>query len=179
VEHLLELGHRDVAIVMGGSGPASDRARLQGFVTTLEEHGLTIPPEYVASGTDTFEGGREATAGLLDLSRRPSAILATNNLMTIGAMVAVTDAGLTVPADISVVGIDDMEWYPIARPAISAVHESASEMGRYAAERLLLRLRRKRQPSPARIRLETEFRVRESTGPPSPEARRSRGGEAP
>lgn len=166
VEHLLEFGHRDVAIVCSGLGAASDQARLDGYTGALAHRGLTVQPAYVSIGSDTFEGGRQAARGLLALPQRPTAIFATNNLMTVGALVAIAEAGLDVPADISIVGIDDMEWYPIANPAITAVHESAAEIGRRAAERLLLRLRRQRQPRAEHIRVETEFRIRSSAGPP-------------
>jgi DNA-binding LacI/PurR family transcriptional regulator len=165
-DHLLDHGHRAVAIVGGGPGPASDRARLRGFTLALTGRGLKVRPEYVVTGSDTFEGGQLAVASLLRLPRPPTAVLATNNLMTVGALVAIADAGLKVPTDISIVGIDDMEWYPIASPAVTAVHESATQMGRHAAERLLLRARRKRQPAIERVRLAVEFRERESVGPP-------------
>ena len=105
------------------------------------------------------------STALLALPRRPSAIFVTNNVMTVGALVAIAEAGLEVPRDISIVGIDDMEWFPIAKPAITAVYEPAAQMGRRAAERLLLRLRRQRQPRTEHIRVETEFRVRQSVGP--------------
>lgn len=166
VEHLLDRGHNDVAIVWGGPGASSDRARLDGFLAALTGRGLEAPPEYVRVGSSTFAGGSEAVTGLLSLSRRPSAVFVTNNLMTVGALTALSEAGLDVPADISIVAIDDMEWYAIADPAISAMYEPAEEMGRRAAERLLLRLRRQRQPRVERIRLDTEFRVRDSVGPP-------------
>jgi LacI family transcriptional regulator len=166
VEHLLEFGHEDVAIVSGGTEPSSDRARLEGYTKALAARGLPVRPEYIRTGSSTFEGGRAAVVDLLALSRRPSAIFSTNNLMTVGALVAIADTGLAVPRDISIVGIDDMEWFPIANPAISAVYESAEGIGRKAAERLLLRLRRQRQPRVERIRLKTEFRVRRSAGPP-------------
>jgi LacI family transcriptional regulator len=173
VDHLLDLGHTDVAIVIGGAGPASNRARLHGYQQALADRGLDLPHEYICSGADTFEGGRAAAASMLEQWRRPSAVFATNNLMTVGTLVAIAAAGLKVPDDISVVGIDDMEWYPIANPAVTAVYESGSDMGRLAAERLLLRLHRKRQPPAERMRLQTEFRIRASTGPPLPATHRA------
>lgn len=173
VDHLLDLGHTDVAIVIGGAGPASDRARLRGYQEALADRGLKVPHEYICSGADTFEGGHAAAASLLEQWRRPSAVFATNNLMTVGTLMAIADAGLKVPDDISVVGIDDMEWYPIAEPAVTAVYESAVDMGRLAAERLLLRVHRRRQPAAERIRLPVEFRVRESAGPPTPAVTRT------
>jgi LacI family transcriptional regulator len=167
VEHLLEFGHEDIAIVGGGTEPSSDRARLDGYAQALANHGLKARSEYIRGGSSTFEGGRSAVAELLRLPDPPSALFATNNLMTVGALVAIAEAGLEVPTDLSIVGIDDMEWYPIAHPAITAVYESADEMGRLAAERLLLRLRRQRQPRTERIRVQTDFRMRQSVGPPA------------
>jgi LacI family transcriptional regulator len=166
VEHLLEHGHERVAIVGGGTETTVDRGRLDGYLGALASRGLQARPELVRIGSSTFEGGRAAVAQLLTLPERPSAIFVTNNVMTIGALVAIADAGLEVPADVSIVGIDDMEWYPIAHPPITAVFESAREMGRLAAERLLLRLRRQQQPRVVHIRMDTEFRVRQSAGPP-------------
>lgn len=168
VEHLLEQGHECVAIVGGGTQVSCDRSRLDGYRKALARRGLRVPPEYIAAGASTFEGGRAAVAQLLDLPSRPSAIFVTNNMMTIGALVAIADAGLEVPGDVSIVGFDDMEWYPIAQPPITAVFEPAREMGRRAAERLLLRLRRQRQPRVAHVRMATELRVRQSAGPPPP-----------
>ncbi len=165
VDHLLDFGHRDVAIVLGGPA-TSDQARLEGYREALRGRGIDVDPAYVRIGSSTFDGGLRAAASLLTLPQRPSAIFATNNLMTVGVLVAIADAGLKVPVDISIVGIDDMEWYPIANPAITAIFESASEIGRRAADRLLLRLRRHRQPRVANIRVEAEFRVRHSVGPP-------------
>jgi LacI family transcriptional regulator len=178
VEHLLDFGHRAVAIVCNCPGPASDRARLDGYRDALEARGIPVEPAFMSIGSSTFEGGREAAASLLRLPRRPTAIFATNNLMTVGALVAIADAGLRVPEDISIVGIDDMEWYPIASPPITAVYESASEIGRRAAERLLLRLGHRRQPSAEGIRVEAEFRPRGSVGPPPAEGGGSSGSRA-
>jgi len=166
VDHLLDFGHEDVAIVGGGTEASSDRDRLGGYMEALASRGLQARPEFISRGSSTFEGGRAAVADLLALPHRPSAIFVTNNLMTVGALVSIADAGLEAPRDVSIVGIDDMEWYPIAHPAITAVFEPAREMGRRAAQRLLLRLRRQRQPRPERIRLDTQFRIRRSAGPP-------------
>ena len=167
VEHLLDFGHEEVAIVTGGEGPSSDRARLAGYQGALADRGLVVGSQLIKAGSSTFEGGRAAVEDLLALSPRPSALFVTNNLMTVGALVAIADAGLKVPTDISIVGIDDMEWYPIAQPAITTVFDPAREMGRRAAQRLLLRLRRQRQPRAERIRLDAELRVRQSAGPVS------------
>ncbi len=171
VEHLLAHGHEDVAIVHGGTEASFDRGRLRGHANALTSRSLAVRPELIVSGASTFAGGRAAVAGLMTLRRSPSAILATNNLMTIGALVAIADAGLEVPRDVSLISISDMEWFPIAHPAITAVSQPAEALGRQAAERLLLRLGRQRQPRAQRIRLAFDLRVRRSVGPPPTAAR--------
>lgn len=171
VEHLLQHEHKNVAIVHGGTEASFDRGRLRGYTSALAARGLPLQPRYIVGGASTFDGGRAAVTALLALSPAPSAILATNNLMTVGALVAVADAGLEVPGDVSIVGISDMEWFPISRPAITAVSQPSEDLGRRAAERLLLRLRRKRQPHAERVQLEFALRVRDSVGPPPTAAR--------
>jgi LacI family transcriptional regulator len=169
VEHLLAFGHERIALVGGGTQGSVDRGRVKGYQDALASRGLGTRPELIRAGSATFEGGQAAVADLLAMPVRPSAIFVTNNVMTIGALVAIAEAGLKVPEDISIVAIDDMEWYPIAHPPITAVFEPAREMGRRAAERLLLRMRRPRQPRVAHILVDTEFRVRQSAGRPSSE----------
>jgi LacI family transcriptional regulator len=167
VEHLISFGHERIAIVGGGTQGSVDVGRFRGYQDALEARGLPVLPELVRAGFATFEGGRSAVLELATLPNRPSAIFVTNNVMTVGALVAIAESGMEVPGEVSIIAIDDMEWYPIAHPPITAVYEPAREMGRRAAERLLLRLRRQRQPRVAHIRVETEFRIRESVGPPS------------
>lgn len=165
-DHLLDHGHQRVAIVHGGTDASFDRGRLRGYTAALTDRDVAVRSELIVSGHSTFEGGRAAVAGLLALPDPPTSILATNNLMTVGALVAIADAGLDVPNDLSIVGVSDMEWFPIARPAITAVWQPSEELGRRAAERLLLRLRRKRQPRAERLELDIELRVRHSVAPP-------------
>src|SRR5262245_39030885 len=89
-----------------------------------------------------------------------------NNVMTVGALVAVAEADLSLPQDISIIGFDDMDWYRIARPHVTAVAQPAYDMGRIAAERLLAQLRRKHPPKLQRLLLDTKLIIRESTAPP-------------
>jgi LacI family transcriptional regulator len=166
IDHLLSFGHERIAIVHGGTEASFDRGRLRGFTDSLERTGIRARPDYVIGGASTFKGGYDAVAALSALPDRPSAILATNNLMTVGALLAIADAGLEVPGDVSIISISDMEWFSIARPAITAVFQPSEELGRRAAERLLVRLRRKRQPAAERIELDIELRARDSVGPP-------------
>jgi len=166
VEHLLEMGHVDIAIVTGRLEASSDSGRFVGYRRALRRRGIDVNSEYVVCGELTFEGGQRVVQQLLKLSNRPTAIFVTNNEMTIGALVAISDAGLSLPKDISVIGFDDMDWYRIAKPSITAVRQPPYDMGRLAAERLLASLRRKRQSRPKRWLLNAELIIRESTSAP-------------
>jgi LacI family transcriptional regulator len=168
VEHLLDLGHRDVAIITGRLEAAFDRGRLEGYRDALEARGITFDPAFVVPGDSTHEGGDRAMRALLRLEkRRPTAVFVTNNLMTVGALLVIAEARLAIPRDISIVGFADMEWYPLSNPPITAVAQPSYEMGRIAAERLLLRLSRKHPPKPRRLCLNAELIIRASTAPPA------------
>jgi DNA-binding LacI/PurR family transcriptional regulator len=156
----------DIAIVTGRLEASSDSGRFLGYRRALRRRGIDVNPQYSVCGDLTFEGGRRVVQQLLKLPNRPTAIFVTNNEMTIGALVAISDAGLSLPKDISLLGFDDMDWYRIAKPSITAVRQPPYDMGRLAAERLLASLRRKRQSKPKRWLLNAELIIRESTAAP-------------
>jgi LacI family transcriptional regulator len=110
VEYLVERGHRRIGYLNGPAELEVSRARLSGFTSAAEEHGLDVGPDNIADGHFTIKGGGEAVIQLLDRSDL-TAVLAANDLMAIGAMRHLLDSGRKVPDDISVVGLDDI---PIA-----------------------------------------------------------------
>jgi DNA-binding LacI/PurR family transcriptional regulator len=140
--------------------------RTEGFLSAIGDEGINIHPSYVRESDYSIEGGYEHLRGLLELDPRPTAVFIANNFMTVGALRAIYEAGLEVPDEISVLGFDDMYWYTITRPSLSAVSQPAYDMGRVAAERILTRLDGEEQPPPERLELKTELIVRESTAPP-------------
>ncbi len=163
--YLIELGHSRIGIVTGNLAATFDRARLAGYHQALQSRGIEIDPELQVCGDLNFGGGRNVVEQLLRLPMPPSAIFATNNLMTMGSLAAIAQAGLAVPGDISLIGFDDLEWYQIVQPAITTVKQPAYEMGRVAAGRLLELLSRKRPVKPKKYVLDTELIVRSSVGP--------------
>ncbi|MBN9074424.1 MAG: LacI family DNA-binding transcriptional regulator [Rhizobiales bacterium] len=162
--YLVELGHSRIGIVTGNLAAAFDRARLEGYRQALDRHGIPADDALQICGDLNFDGGRMAVGELLKLPEPPSAIFATNNLMTVGSLVAITEAGLSAPDDISLVGFDDLEWYRIVRPPITTVRQPAYEMGRAAAGRLLELLARKGAVKPKKQVLEADLIVRGSAG---------------
>jgi alanine racemase len=178
--HVLDLGHRDIAI-LAIDGPLSDRQlgggvvgrRLRGYRAALAEVGIEVADDEIATGPATIEGGRAAYGWLWDAGRRPTAILAMSDGMAIGAIQAIRERGARVPADVSVVGFDDVDLAASTDPALTTVHQPVRGKGEEAA-RMLLSLIRGGEPPPGNLRLDTSLVVRSSTGPkPEPPAHSS------
>jgi LacI family transcriptional regulator len=137
VEHLIHLGHRSIAHISGLENWHNSKERLEGYKKTLEKYGVPLVEEWIQPGDWEVEGGYRGAQSLLQLSNHPTAIFAANDLMALGAIYAIQDAGLSVPHDIAVVGYDNREFTWIARPNITTVVMPVYEMGRIAAEILL------------------------------------------
>lgn len=146
VRHLIEHGHRRIAIVTGPLEAAFDRQRLAGYRRALLGAGLVPEPALVLRANLEASGGEQAAAALLALSPRPSAVFVTNNMMTLGMLVGLARAGIGVPADLSMVGFDDQDWYSISNPPLTAISNPAYAMGHAAADRLLASLAGERSP---------------------------------
>ncbi|GFP27828.1 LacI family DNA-binding transcriptional regulator [Candidatus Hakubella thermalkaliphila] len=161
IDYLLQLGHKDIAIISGPLNVTSGVERYQGYVAALKEAGLEPRLQHTKIGTFRQESGYKLAQELLDLERRPSALFVANNVMTIGALLAIRERGLSIPDDISVVGFDDMDWAVLANPPLTTVAQPTYEMGVKAME-LLIRQMHKEKIDQKEILLSPELRVRES-----------------
>ena len=141
VSYLIKRGHRRIAH-LGGSRPNSGRLRHQGYVQALEEHGLSFDANLVVDCPWTQRGGYDAIHHLLQRRPLPTAVFAANDLMAIGAMLGIQDAGLRVPDDIAVAGFDNIDEAACVTPALTTVHQPKYEMGKMLAEVLFRRLRK-------------------------------------
>lgn len=106
--HLIDLGHRDIALLTGPAHASSASGRGVGFRQAMEEAGLSIRPDLLAPTNFSIESGAEAATYLLDLDRPPTAIFAVNDNTAIGALSALTKRGISVPGDVSLVGYNDI-----------------------------------------------------------------------
>ena len=140
VEHALSKGHRDIAFVAGHPGFATTVERIAGFQAALESRGFEFLAEWVVTGSATTIEAGAAARRLLSRPQRPSVIIAGNNLATIGVMKAVRELGLTVPDDVSLVGLDDFEWADLFEPRLTLVEQPCAEIGRQAAALLVERI---------------------------------------
>lgn len=163
VEHLLDLGHRDIGLLLGQSMRPS-RERRAGLEDAYAARRL--PPTYtVVEGMLAPGHGRRGTRALLDRETPPTAIVAGGNQLLIGALYELRDRSLRVGRDISLVSCDEIALTELFSPPIAIVQRANAEIGRQAA---MLMLRRMRQESgPERIMLPTEFLPRPSCAPPS------------
>jgi LacI family transcriptional regulator len=174
VEYLLDDGHLQIAIVTGALRAAFDRDRLLGYQDAFAARGLRAQPWLELRGDSTTVGGRRALTEALQRGSQPTAVFVTNNLMTTGAIAAILGAGLEIPGDISILGFDDMDWYPFFNPSITAIAQPAYEIGCVAGQRLLERLNAVAPALPKRFVLDTRLVVRGSTARPAPVPRNQR-----
>lgn len=162
--HLIELGHRDIAMITGPDDMLCSTARLSGYRAALDASGITVPDGYVVAGQFHHEDGRERGRQLLGLSRRPTAIFAGSDLQALGVYEAARAAGVSIPQELSVVGYDDLKIAQWAGPPLTTIRQPLVEMAEEAT-RLVLRLRTERPTENIRLDLATRLVVRGSTAP--------------
>ncbi|MES2311473.1 MAG: LacI family DNA-binding transcriptional regulator [Pseudomonadota bacterium] len=161
VEHLLALGHRRIAHVIGIADHGASRWRLAGYREAMAAAGLPEDPALVVQGAFTFGSGVAAARELFALEQRPTAVFAANDDMATGVMWAAGEYGLKVPHDLSVCGFDDT---PLARqlwPALTTIQQPSREMGKIAAQQLL-NLLRGRGPGQL-VEIPFSLQIRDST----------------
>lgn len=135
--HLIDLGHRRIATILGDPTHSSSTERLAGFRRALEDAGITFDPDLVRQGFYTFESGLEAAASLLDRPNRPSAIFAQNDDMAAGTIIAASERGMTVPQDLSVAGFDDSYIASAVWPRITTIRQPIRAMAQAATDALV------------------------------------------
>ena len=169
MQHLFDLGHKRIAFISGPLTLRSAQLRAEAFRRALEQHGMdSNPPSWVQEGDHRVEGGHHAMQQILRGGKRqPTAVLTSNDLTAIGAIGAIHEAGLRIPADISVVGFDGIELSAYTQPALTTL---AVPRGELAAEafRCLLRHgkgtpKKQTEPDPVIV---PRLLLRQSTAPP-------------
>jgi len=165
VRHLAEAGHRRIAFIAGPADNFDAAERLRGYRDGLAES-LPGAQPWVLQGDFDEASGHRAGLELLVADERPDAVFAANDMMALGAMGALRDAGRRVPDDVALVGFDDIPLARYVAPALTTIHQPIHEVGRRAAEMVLERARAAPEsaPPPAREVLPTRLIVRESSG---------------
>ncbi|MFD1715453.1 LacI family DNA-binding transcriptional regulator [Amnibacterium flavum] len=162
--HLVELGHRQIAMITGPEDIMCSTARLSGYRAALEGAGIPFRADYVTTGNFDYESGVARARELLELEDAPTAIFAGSDLQALGVYEAARSAGISIPDELSVVGYDDLKLASWAGPPLTTVRQPLTEMAEEAT-RLVLRLRTEEQVDNLRLDLATRLIVRGSTRP--------------
>lgn len=176
-EHLIEHGHKRIGVVLGLPHVSTTVERLRGYQRALASHGIDFEEELVVYGQSQVTAAREACLSLLSHPNPPTAVFATNNLMTIGVMQAIRRLGLRCPDDVSVVGFDDFDWAEAFDPPLTTVAQDPYRIGSLAVELLLEFLSGREEVEERQVRLGVELRTRGSVAPPRPTRRGGDGRE--
>ncbi|HEY3706651.1 MAG TPA: LacI family DNA-binding transcriptional regulator [Terracidiphilus sp.] len=163
--YLIGLGHRHLAAITGPLHLTNSQDRLKGFKRAVRKAGLQLPPGYLQETTFDRAGGYAKAKILMRMVPRPTAILACNDLIGLGALMAIREAKLRCPEDISLIGFDGLDLADITTPQLTSVYQSPYQLGATAVQLALDRLAK--VDSPVRqVVLNTELRIRESVAPP-------------
>jgi len=165
-EHLLALGHRDLAHICGPLDLRLSIERLESFESAVRARGLAPISHVVGDASWSCESGYVAMRSLLRSEPIPTAVFASNDRLAIGAMRAVVERGLRVPDDISVVGVDDIEMAPYLTPPLTTVRQRLADVATLGTK-ILLDLIHGVEPNETQVVFEPELVVRESTARPT------------
>jgi LacI family transcriptional regulator len=173
--YLIGLGHRHLAAITGPLHLTSAQDRLKGFKLALRHGGLKTTGNYMQQTTFDTAGGYAKTKEILHLLPRPTAIMACNDMIAFGALLAIREENLRCPEDISLIGFDGLDLTEITTPKLSSVYQSTYEIGATAVQ-LAIDGALDRNCQPRQVVLKTVLKIRESVAPPRAEhvARTSR-----
>lgn len=150
--HLIENGHQKIAVITGDLEKETVRTRLDGFKKALSDANLNVPDEWILKGDFEPEGGYECMNNLLKSGKElPTAVFCFNDVMALGAISAITEKGLNVPQDISVIGYDNVHSSRFYAPPLTTVHQSKSRLGSAALELLLERIENNEKAKEPRV----------------------------
>ena len=165
IEHLMGFGHRRIAFIQGLPGTYTNNERLRGYRDALCSRGLDVDEALIVGGDFREENGYMETKLLLTSPNAPTAIFATSDLITLGALKAISEEGLDIPGDISLIMFDDFEFAPYMKCPITAVRQPKEMMGEMAVKLLVEELNSERRDG-RRVVLKTKLIVRESVAAP-------------
>ncbi len=166
LNHLVSLGHRQIGFILGKREGQHRNSRLPFYLEVLGQAGVKLPEEMILMVPFRQQAGQEAMQQLLALRRPPTAVFCENDLLAIGAIQATHACGLSVPGDVSVIGVDDIFAASTTMPALSTVAKPKYEYGTQAARLLIERMQSSDSGSPRTIRIACKLLLRDSTGPP-------------
>ena len=161
--HLLGIGHRRIGIIIGIAGLATSDDRLAGYLKAHAEHGVAVEPGLQLAGNFDQRQAYQRTIEALQRADRPTALMAISNMMTLGLLFAVRELKLRIPADLSIVGIDDLEFAAVINPPPTVVVTPILAMARRSIEVLLGQINHKKAATGAWEIYQPHLLIRKST----------------
>jgi len=165
IQYLIGKGHRKIGILAGFQRLSTMRERLLGYKQAMQDAGLDVRDEWIVKGPLGVLEGKKAMFQLLGQPDPPTAVFISNNLLSLGALLAVKEAGTRCPKGVSILGFDDHPWAAVSNPPLTVIRQPSQQVGRIAAE-LLLELINGEEVDDV-IRLECDLIERESVCPPA------------
>lgn len=164
VAHLVAVGHTRIGYIAGPQDVSTGRERLDAYTRAITSTGLPLDAELIYQGDFQAESGSAGVHALLGLTAPPTAILAADSLMAVGAIATLNRLGVRLGDQVALIAFDDIEWFALLNPALSVVSHSVEDMGRIAVDLLQQVIAGDR---PASVHLPSELIVRASsaTGP--------------
>lgn len=162
VEHLIDRGHREIAMIAGRFSPYIIGERYNAFLDVMRANGLALGAQRMKMCEPTVESATQAAMEILGRKDRPTAVFGANDVIAVGAMKAARRLGLRVPEDVAVVGIDDSIVCDLLEPELTSVHVNCRRMGELCVERLQALLSGK-EDAPLGTTLPVELHIRGTT----------------
>jgi len=165
VDHLVRTGHRDLGIITGPDRAGSSRERLSSFREALAQHGLALPDQRIWHGDFRADSGRVAMADLLASAAFPDGVLVANGSMALGALQVLAERGrarIGIPDELALAVFDDMPWFSLLSPTITAIEQPTTRLGERAMQMLLALIS---GHDVADERIDCRLVLRESTDP--------------
>lgn len=165
VKHLVELGHREMALIVGGQNLTAGRLRHQCFLEALEAYGLSVDPANIIFSDDyTVRGGQHCCERLLDNGLNVTAIVAVNDLVAMGCYKVCSERGIKCPDDVSITGYNEVSYSALVSPSLTTVRARSHDAGMTLAKILVELIENPHMPPKQEV-VVPELIVRESTGP--------------
>lgn len=164
-QYLIDMGHKDIAIIEGIEGFQSSVERKEGYIRAMKDNDIEIDPDFMVKGEYNLQSGYTAMIEILNLKKRPTAVFCSNDDMAVGAMKAIISKGLSIPEDISIVGFDDNIFSEYTNPGLTTVRRPVGLIGQIGARYLIDVLDNSREES-LKMNIKTELIVRDSVKKP-------------
>ncbi|MBD0380934.1 LacI family DNA-binding transcriptional regulator [Paenibacillus sedimenti] len=161
-QHLIDLGHKDIGFIGGVDHMSTTIQKVKAFKSQLEDSGLVYQPDWVLHGSFSVRSGEELMKKMIEMKKRPTAIFCVNDFTAVGAIKAVSEHGMKIPDDFSIVGFDDTPLATSIIPEMTTVSQKSHELGKTAVQ-ILTKLLNKEKVKRLTL-LEPELMIRKSTG---------------